>query len=86
MKDNLKLIGSNSDDLKTISAYCQDAIVKVKDVVYLKESKIFILKLSRFMWEDLEKGIHRKYKRIDSYLRFNLVEKVQSKNINQKKK
>ena len=37
------------------------------------------------MWEDLEKGIHRKYKRIDSYLRFNLVEKVQSKNINQKK-
>jgi len=85
MKDNLKLIGSNSDDLKTISAYCQDAIVKVKDVVYLKESKIFILKLSRFMWEDLEKGIHRKYKRIDSYLRFNLVEKVQSKNINQKK-
>tara|TARA_B110000196_G_C20567508_1_gene395993 strand:+ start:85 stop:522 length:438 start_codon:yes stop_codon:yes gene_type:complete len=85
MKNNLKLIGSTNDDLKTISAYCQDAIVKVKDASYLKGSKIFILKLSRFMWEDLEKGIHRKYKRIDCYLRFNLVEKVLSRNINQKK-
>ena len=37
------------------------------------------------MWEDLEKGVFRKYKRIDSYLRFNFIEKVVSKNINQKK-
>ena len=37
------------------------------------------------MWEDLEKGVFRKYKRIDSYLRFNFIEKVISKNIDQKK-
>ena len=37
------------------------------------------------MWEDLEKGVFRKYKRIDSYLRFNFIDKVSSKNINQKK-
>ena len=37
------------------------------------------------MWEDLEKGVFRKYKRIDSYLRFNFVDKVLSKNVDQNK-
>ena len=37
------------------------------------------------MWEDLEKGVFKKYKRIDSYLRFNFIEQVVSKNINQNK-
>lgn len=85
IESKLKLIAINIDDLKTISAYCQDSIVKVKDLIYLKKNKIFIIKMQRFMWEDLEKGIYRKYKRIDCYLRFNLVEKVLSKNINQQK-
>ena len=85
IENSLKLIAVNIDDLKTISAYCQDSIMKVKDLVYLKDNKIFTLKMQRFMWEDLEKGINRKYKRIDCYLRFNLVEKVLSKNINQQK-
>lgn len=84
--DKLKLIGNNTEDLKTISAYCQDAVVRIQDIVYLKESKIFIVKLRRFMWEDLEKGVFRKYKRIDSYLRFNYIERVVSKNIDQKNK
>ena len=83
--NKLRLIGNNIEDLKVISAYCQDAIIKITDLVYLKKNKIFIVKLSRFMWEDLEKGVFRKYKRIDSYLRFNFIEKVVSKNIDQKK-
>jgi len=58
--NRLKLIGKNIEDLKTISAYSQDSIVKIKDIVYLKENKIFIVMLSRFMWEDLEKGVFRK--------------------------
>ena len=83
--NKLRLIGNNIEDLKIISAYCQDAIIKITNLVYLKKNKIFIAKLSRFMWEDLEKGVFRKYKRIDSYLRFNFIEKVVSKNIDQKK-
>ena len=83
--NKLRLIGNNVEDLKIISAYCQDAIIKITNLVYLKKNKIFIAKLSRFMWEDLEKGVFRKYKRIDSYLRFNFIEKVVSKNIDQKK-
>ena len=82
----LKLIGKNIEDLKTISAYCQDSIVKIKDLVYLKENKMFIAMLSRFMWEDIERGMFRNYKRIKSILRFNFIESVHSKNINQQKK
>ena len=84
--NRLKLIGKNIEDLKTISAYCQDSIVKINDLVYLKENKIFIILLSRFMWEDLEMGIFRNYKRIKSVLKFNFVESVLAKNINQQQK
>ena len=81
--NRLKLIGKNIEDLKTISAYSQDSIVKIKDIVYLKENKIFIMMLSRFMWEDIEKGVFRNYKRIKSVLKFNFIESVLAKNINQ---
>jgi hypothetical protein len=84
--NRLKLVGKNIEDLKTISAYSQDSIVKIKDIVYLKENKIFIVMLSRFMWEDLEKGVFRNYKRIKSVLKFNFIENVLSKNINQHQK
>jgi len=84
--NRLKLIGKNIEDLKTISAYSQDSIVKIKDIVYLKENKIFIVMLSRFMWEDIEKGVFRNYKRIKSVLKFNFIENVLAKNINQQQK
>jgi len=84
--NRLNLIGKNIEDLKTISAYSQDSIVKIKDIVYLKENKIFIVMLSRFMWEDLEKGVFRNYKRIKSVLKFNFIENVLAKNINQQQK
>ena len=84
--NRLKLIGKNIEDLKTISAYCQDSIVKIKDFIYLKENKVFIMMLSRFMWEDIEKGLFRNYKRIKSVLKFNFIENVLAKNINQQQK
>ena len=84
--NRLKLIGKNIEDLKTISAYCQDSIVKIKDLVYLKKNKIFIMMLGRFMWDDIEKGVFRNYKRIKSVLKFNFIERVLAKNINQKQK
>ena len=38
------------------------------------------------MWEDVEKGVFRKNKRVQSILRFENVLGVYSKNLNQKKK
>ena len=44
------------------------------------------MQLNRFMWEDVEKGVFRKNKRIRTILKFENVLKVLSKNINQIKK
>ncbi len=83
-KNRLKLIGKNQEDLKIISAYLQDSVIIVKDILFLKRNKIFIMILNRFMWEDAEKGVFRKNKRIRCAVKFEEVIKVQSKNINQK--
>ena len=83
-KNRLKLIGKNQEDLKIISAYLQDSVIIVKDILFLKKNKIFIMILNRFMWEDAEKGVFRKNKRIRCAVKFEEVIKVQSKNINQK--
>ena len=32
--NNLKLIGKNQNDLKVISAYSQDSVVTIKDMVF----------------------------------------------------
>ena len=84
--NNLKLIARSEDDLKVVSAHLQDAIVNVSDIANLEKNKIFLMQLSRFMWEDVEKGVFRKNKRIRSVLKFENIIKVHSKNINQSKK
>ena len=83
---NLKLLGKNQEDLKIISAYLQDSILIVKDIVFLKQNRTFIMIVNRFMWEDVEKGIFRQNKRIRCAIKFEEVIKVESKNINQKNK
>ena len=72
-KNNFKLIGKNQEDLKVISAYLQDSIVTVKDIVFLKQNKIFVMIVNRFMWEDIEKGIHKQSKRIRCAVKFEEV-------------
>ena len=44
------------------------------------------MQLNRFMWEDVEKGVFRKNKRIRTILKFDNVIEVNSKNISQIKK
>ena len=83
---NLKLIAKTDEDLRVISAHLQDSIVKTSDIANLKKNKIFLMQLNRFMWEDVEKGVFRKNKRIRTVLKFDNVLKAFSKNINQKKK
>ena len=83
---NLKLIARTEDDLKVVSAYLQDSIASISDIANLKKNKIFLMQLNRFMWEDVEKGVFRKNKRIRTILKFENVLEVHSKNINQSKK
>ena len=86
MVKNLKLIAKTEEDIKVVSAHLQDSILSVTDIANLKKNKIFLMQLNRFMWEDVEKGVFRKNKRIRTVLKFDNVLKAFSKNINQKKK
>ena len=83
---NLKLIARTEDDLRVVSAHLQDAIVNTSDIANLEKNKIFLMQLNRVMWEDVEKGVFRKNKRIRTILKFENVIKAVSKNINQSKK
>ena len=83
---NLKLIARTVEDLRVVSAHLQDSIANITDIASLQKNKIFLMQLNRFMWEDVEKGVFRKNKRIRTVLKFENVLKVHSKNINQKKK
>ena len=83
---NLKLIARTVEDLRVVSAHLQDAIVNINDIANLEKNKIFLMQLNRFMWEDVEKGVFRKNKRIRTVLKFDNVLDVSSKNIYQKSK
>ena len=79
---NLKLLATSDEDLRVIAAHLQDAIVSVQDIASLKKNRIFLIQLNRFMWEDVEKGVFRKNKRIRTVLKFENAISVLSKNIN----
>ena len=79
---NLKLLATSEKDLRVIAAHLQDSIVLPKDIANLKKNRIFLIQLNRFMWEDIEKGVFRKNKRIRTVLKFDNVISVMSKNVN----
>ena len=82
---NLKLLAKTEEDLKVISAHLQDSIVAAKEIAYLKKNKILLIQLNRFMWEDVEKGVFRKNKRIRTILKFESITNVFSKKIGHQK-
>ena len=82
---NLKLIARTDDDLRVISAHLQDSIASTSHIANLQKNKIFLMQLNRFMWEDVEKGVFRKNKRIRTILKFDNILEVSVKNIDQSK-
>ncbi len=81
---NLKLLATSDKDLRVVAAHLQDAIVSPKDIANLEKNRIFLIQLNRFMWEDVEKGLFRKNKRIRTILKFDNIISVSSKNIHTK--
>ncbi len=76
-----KIIAIDNEGLQMISACSAGAKVKVSDIKYLASSKVFLLSIERTKIE-----INQKDKKINSICRFDFVDKVKSKNINQKNK
>ena len=74
-----KIIASDNEGLQMISAYSAGAKVKVSDIKYLAENKVFLLSIERTKIETDQED-----KNINSICRFDFVDKVKSKNIDQK--
>ena len=73
-----KIIAKSPDDLKFISACCYQAKVKINDIKYLPKNKIFIIPLERYNRETEEKK-----SKINSIIKFEFVESIKSKKIDQ---
>ena len=73
-----KIIASDQEGLQMISACSSGAKVKVSDIKYLESSKIFLLSIERTKIETNQEN-----KKINSICRFDFVDKVRSKNIDQ---
>ena len=73
-----KIIASDNEGLQMISACNAGAIVKVSDITYLASNKVFILSIERTKIETDQED-----KKINSICRFDFVDKVKSKNIDQ---
>ena len=73
-----KIIAKSPDDLQFISACCYKAKVKVSDMKYLPKNKIFIMSLERYNRETEEKK-----SKINSIIKFEFVESIKSKKIDQ---
>ena len=76
-----KIIATDFEGLQMISACISSAKVKVENIKYLKSNKVFLLSLERARNE-----INQNKKKISSICRFDCVDKVKSKNINQNNK
>ena len=74
-----KIIASDNEGLQMISACTAGAKVKVSDIKYLAENKVFLISVERTKIETDQED-----KKINSICRFDCVDKVKSKNIDQK--
>ncbi|MDC3071649.1 DUF2948 family protein [Candidatus Pelagibacter sp.] len=74
-----QIIATDNEGLQMISACSAGAKVKVKDIKYLASNKVFLLLIMR---KKIEKN--QLNKKINSICRFDFVDKVKSKNIDQK--
>jgi len=73
-----KIIANDQEGLQMISACSSGAKVKVFDIKYLASNKVFLLSIERTKVETGQED-----QKINSICRFDFVDKVKSKNIDQ---
>ena len=75
-----KIIATDYEGLQLISACCAGAKVKISDIKFLRSNKIFLISVERNKVESNQVN-----KKINSICKFDFVDHVKSKNIDQKK-
>ena len=78
-KYSSQIIATDNEGLRMISACSTGAKIKVADIKYLASNKVFLMSIERNKVET-----NKKSEKINSICRFDFVDKVKSKNINQK--
>ena len=73
-----KIIATDNEGLQMISACTAGAKIKVSDIKYLSENKVFLISIERTKIETDQED-----QKINSVCRFDFVDKVKSKNIDQ---
>jgi len=73
-----KIIASDQEGLQMISACSSGSRVKIADIKYLASNKVFLLSIERNKVESDQED-----KKINSICRFDFIDKVRSKNIDQ---
>jgi hypothetical protein len=76
-----KIIAKESQGLQLISACCFEAKVKIDEIKFLKKNKIFLISVERFNREK-----NKNNEKINSICKFEFVDDVKSKNIDQNNK
>ena len=84
--EKLKLIALDSEDLRVLSCHLQDAVIRVGDMAYLKESLRFALIANRFDWEGAVSTDKGEFQRRRTGLRFERVKSAQVHAIDLKNK
>ena len=74
-----KIIATDNEGLQMISACCAGAKVNISNIKFLQSNKVFLLSVERTGIETGEED-----KKINSICKFDFVDHVKSKNIDQK--
>ena len=72
-----KILARDLNGLNLISLYCHKSILKISDIKFLKENKIFLLSLQRNSIKTKNKN------KVLSICKFEFIDQARSKNINQ---
>jgi hypothetical protein len=70
---DLKLIALDPEDLRVLSCHLQDAVIRIGDMAYLKQSMRFAAIANRFDWEEAAKDVTGEFQRRRTGLRFERV-------------
>ena len=74
-----KIIATDNEGLQMISACCAGAKVKINDIKFLQSNKVFLISIERTKVESEQEN-----KKINSICKFDFVDNVKSKNIDQR--
>lgn len=77
---DLKLLALDSEDLEVISAFTQDAVMRVEDIGLSKNDSRFAMLMNRFVWEASD--VRGRDERRRTAVHFDYVRDVTSNGIN----